>query len=178
MTLRPGELADIPFIMATERTEGYDGLVGRWDETQHRAELAKPGSAYLIGEQDGRPNGFAILQDLDDPFGNVLLKRVAVQQPGAGFGTRFLRLVLGVAFDRPNTYRVWLHVFGHNTRARSVYGTLGLREDGILREAYAKPDGTRVSLILMSILRPEWEASVLTPPPSGAPSPNAAASVR
>jgi len=161
--IRRAGTADIPFIMATERGPGFDDLVGRWEEDRHRAEMKMPESRYLIGIRSGRPAGFALFQNLDDPFGNVLLKRIAVSKPGSGFGSQFLAAVLTAAFGLPGTYRVWLDVFLHNERARHVYRTVGFREDGVLREAYAKPDGTRLSLALMSILRPEWEARVETP---------------
>ncbi|MBF9232723.1 GNAT family N-acetyltransferase [Microvirga alba] len=156
VTIRPAERADIPFIMQTERREGFGDLVGRWERDQHEGEFSKPASTYLIGEKDGAPNGFAILRDLDDPSGNVLLKRVAVHEPGAGFGKAFLRLVMANAFSREGTHRLWLDVFVHNERARHVYRSVGFQEDGFLREAYAWPDGRRVSQVLMSILRPEW----------------------
>ncbi|NIX75103.1 GNAT family N-acetyltransferase [Microvirga terricola] len=156
VTIRLAAPADIPFIMQTERGEGFGEFVGRWELAQHEAEFAKAGNAYLIGEKDGSPNGFAILRDLDDPFGNVLLKRIAVREPGAGFGKAFLWLVMANAFGREKTHRLWLDVFVHNDRARHVYRSLGFREDGVLREAYAWPDGRRASQMLMSILRPEW----------------------
>jgi RimJ/RimL family protein N-acetyltransferase len=159
ITLRMAGPADISFIMRTERGSGFADLVGRCEEHQHQAELAKPGSAYLIGEWKGAPNGFAILRDLDDPFGNVLLKRVAVQTPGSGFGKAFLRNITNWVFGQEGPHRLWLDVFVHNERARHVYRSLGFREDGVLREVYARPDGTRVSQVLMSILRPEWLAS-------------------
>ena len=31
-----GDASAIPFVMATERTAGYDQFVGRWEEAQHR----------------------------------------------------------------------------------------------------------------------------------------------
>lgn len=156
--------------MQTERGPGFDRFVGRWEEAQHRAEFAKPGSAYLIGERAGMPNGFIILRDLDDPFGNVLLKRIAVTEPGLGFGQIFLRLGLGWVFAKPHVHRLWLDVMVHNERARQAYRAVGLTEDGILREAHAFADGTRVSLVLMAMLRSEWIAAqaALTPPPTGA----------
>jgi RimJ/RimL family protein N-acetyltransferase len=157
VTIRPATVADIPFVMATERGPGFDLLVGRSEEAQHRLEIAGPGSAYLIGERDGTPNGFAILRGLDDAFGNVYLKRIAVREPGTGFGHCFLRAVIAWSFARPKTHRFWLDVFLHNERARHVYRKAGLREDGVLREAYMMPDGTRHSQALMSILRAEWE---------------------
>ena len=133
--IRPATEDDIAFVMATERRPGFKRLVGRSEEAQHRAELGSPGVAYLIGEREGAPNGFAILRGLDDPFGNIYLKRIAVREPGAGFGQPFLKAVIGWSFARPQTHRFWLDVFLHNERARHVYRRLGLREDGVLREA-------------------------------------------
>ena len=77
VTVRPASAADIPFIMATERGPGFERLVGRSEEAQHRAEIDHPGGAYLIGQSDGVPTGFAILRGFDDPFGNIYLKRAA-----------------------------------------------------------------------------------------------------
>ena len=64
------------------------------------------------------------------------------------------------SFAQPKTHRFWLDVFLHNERARHVYRKVGLREDGVLREAYMMPDGTRRSQALMSILRAEWEETL------------------
>ena len=158
VTIRPAADDDIAFVMATERGPGFVHLVGRSDEAQHRADMAHPDVAYLIGERDGAPNGFAILRGLDDAFGNLYLKRIAVREPGTGFGRDFLNAVMAWSFARPRTHRFWLDVFLHNARARHVYRRVGLREDGVLREAYVTPDGTRHSQALMSILRHEWEA--------------------
>jgi RimJ/RimL family protein N-acetyltransferase len=157
VTVRPASATDVPFIMATERGPGFERLVGRSEEAQHRAEIDHPGGAYLIGQSDGVPTGFAILRGFDDPFGNIYLKRIAVLEPGTGFGQRFLRAVIAWSFAHPQTHRFWLYVFLHNERARHVYRQAGLTEDGVLREAYRATDGTRHSQALMSILRPEWE---------------------
>jgi hypothetical protein len=40
---------DLAFITATERRDGYDRVVGRWDEEQHRAALSDRRYAYFIG---------------------------------------------------------------------------------------------------------------------------------
>ena len=159
LALRRAGEADIPFIMATERRPGYERTVGRWEEAAHRAEMLKPGSAYFIGEGDGRPLGFAMLQDLADPNGNVLLRRIAVAEPGRGAGRAILVGVMAWAFARPVTHRLWLTVAPHNEAARHLYQTLGFRQDGVLREAHVNLAGERVTSLLMSILRPEWEAA-------------------
>lgn len=87
--IRNATQADIPFIMETEqRMPGFEWVAGRWDEASHRREMGRAATSYVVGERDSVPVGFAILQDLDDPFGNVLLKRIAIREPGRGPRTR------------------------------------------------------------------------------------------
>jgi RimJ/RimL family protein N-acetyltransferase len=158
VALRVADPADIPFVMATERGPGFEWVVGRWDEDRHLQTLAEPGSAYLIGERQAEPFGFAILLGLDDAFGNILLKRIAVREPGSGFGRLFLRAVLGTVFERPQGHRIWLTVAPHNPRARHVYESLGFQVEGVMRQSHVDPAGKRFSPVVMSLLRPEWEA--------------------
>ena len=54
VTLRRGSEADIPFIMATERLEGYGELVGRWEADRHLAALGDGRHAYFVAERGGR----------------------------------------------------------------------------------------------------------------------------
>jgi hypothetical protein len=39
LSITRADASAIPFVMATERTAGFEALVGRWDEAQHRAAL-------------------------------------------------------------------------------------------------------------------------------------------
>jgi RimJ/RimL family protein N-acetyltransferase len=66
--------------------------------------------------------------------------------------------VIDWVFARSESHRLWLDVFDDNARARRIYRAVGFREDGLLREAYVRPDGARVTQVLMSILRAEWES--------------------
>ena len=103
--------SDLPFIMETERLPGFDKMVGRWTADQHKAAYSKPSYAYLLGtEIGGEAFGFAIIRDLDDPHGNVCLKRIAIASPGRGYGTPFLGMVLDWVFREATAYRVWLVV--------------------------------------------------------------------
>lgn len=157
MVLRPAGAGDLGFLMAAERTAGYERLVRTWPEEEHRAALAAPGAEVLVGARaDGSPEGFAILHGIDDPHGSVLLKRIVSVRAGAGFGRPFLRAIVDRVFSSTDAHRLWLDVLEHNGRARHVYGSVGFREEGILREAYGLPDGARASLVLMSVLRAEW----------------------
>jgi diamine N-acetyltransferase len=155
--LRSAAPEDIAFIMATERTPGFENLVGRWSEEAHRAALATPGHAHLLGiDAAGERTAFAIIRDLDDAHGNVCLKRIAVTVPGRGVGSRFVGEVVRWAFTQTAAHRLWLDVMAHNARARHVYAAHGFVEEGVMRGAHKGADGGRVDLVLMSLLRPDW----------------------
>lgn len=155
--LRLAHLADIPFIMATERAPGFDRMVGRWSEAEHQSKLGTTDHAYLLGlNEAGERAAFAIIRDLDDAHGNVCLKRIAVAAPGQGIGRRFLILVIDWVFMETRAYRIWLDVLADNTRARHLYLSHGFVEEGLLRRAYQLPDESRIDLILMALLRPDW----------------------
>lgn len=86
--------ADIPAIMAIERTPGFDGLVGRWSHDEHAAEMAKDSARYLVAREGNHIAGFPMIQGLGDPHRKAHLRRIAVSRPGGGLGTALLRAVL------------------------------------------------------------------------------------
>jgi diamine N-acetyltransferase len=150
--LRRATEADIPFIHATERLPGYKPLVGRFEEPEHRANLADPNWLYFIALDDaGTPRGFAILQDRLKRDGNCFLRRIAVTQAGRGFGKPFLATLIGWVFADTADTRFWLSVRAGNDRARHVYESLGMREEG--PEGQQDPTST-----IMAITRAEWLA--------------------
>jgi RimJ/RimL family protein N-acetyltransferase len=75
---------------------------------------------------------------------------------GKGYGTDAIRLILSYAFCELNLHRVGLGVFSYNTRAIRAYEKVGFVREGALRQAIHR-DGRRYDMILMGILRPEWE---------------------
>lgn len=151
---------DIAAIMGIERTEGYDGLVGRWTAEEHRAELKRTQSRYLVLRDTGKVLGFAMLQDLDHPHRCTLLRRVAVAEPGRGIGRDLVRRVVDHVFEATPTHRLQLRVFVDNERARRAYAAVGFVEEGVLRDSYLGHDGTFRSTRLMSILRTAWQGPV------------------
>jgi len=157
VVLRRATPPDVGFIVATERLPGYDRLVGRWEADEHHRALSRTDTRYLIGGvPGGAPEGFVILQPHGDLHEGSKVKRIAVQRPGAGFGTALLGEVVRWVFENSNVERVWLDVFVHNERARRAYARVGFREDGLLRQAYRLPDGSLVDRVIMSVLRREW----------------------
>jgi RimJ/RimL family protein N-acetyltransferase len=157
--LRPAGPEDVAFVMATERISGFEKLVGRWSEEAHRAALATASNSYLLAiDAAGERAGFAIVRDLDDAHGNVCLKRIAMTAPGRGVGTAFVGALVRWTFTQTSAHRLWLDVMAHNGRARHVYAARGFVEEGVMRGAYLAADGARVDLVLMSLLRPDWQA--------------------
>lgn len=149
--------ADLPFVMATERLEGYDAIVGRWDEPRHRAAFADGRHAYFIGRDAGDPVGFAILRDWASPERVTLVKRVAVAATGQHYGRRLLAAVVDAVFQDTDAHRLWLGVFPENLRARRAYEAVGFVAEGVARGS-AFFGGVHRDELTMSILRPDWES--------------------
>ena len=73
-----------------------------------------------------------------------------------GYGSESMALRTEYAFRELNLHRVYLSVLADNARAMRCYEKVGFREEGRLREAVFK-DGERRDLVLMAVLRPEFE---------------------
>jgi RimJ/RimL family protein N-acetyltransferase len=159
LSLRRANRADLDAIMTIERRPDFADYVGRSTRAEHEAMLDSPRFAYLVGVDGRDVVAFAILRDLDDPHGNLYLKRIVAERPGVGIGKAFSAMLLDWVFAHTMTHRVHLDCFTHNVRARKLYAALGFSRDGLLREAYLAPDGRRRDLDLMALTRPEWEAS-------------------
>jgi RimJ/RimL family protein N-acetyltransferase len=76
---------------------------------------------------------------------------------GKGYGSEAMLLALGYAFRELNLYRVQLGVFSYNKRAIRAYEKCGFTHEGMQRSGLYR-DGQRHDVLLMGILRPEWEA--------------------
>jgi RimJ/RimL family protein N-acetyltransferase len=157
ITITQATQSDIPFIMKIERLPGYEAFIGRSDEAQHRARMANPQAAHFIARHGARPVGFAILRDWNSADGITLLMRIAMAEPGNGHGSSFLRALTHKVFTETPCHRFWLGQFPGNTRARHVYESVGFTAEGIAR-GNVFLFGRHHDELIMSILRPEWEA--------------------
>jgi diamine N-acetyltransferase len=146
---------DLPFIMTTERLEGYEALVGRWDQTRHRKALRDERYAYFLAKADGKSVGFAIVCDWASPERVTCVKRIAVAQPNLGYGRQLLRAVVDIIFRQTNGHRIWLGVFPDNDRARRAYARTGFASEGVARGS-AFIGGKYRDELIMAILRTEW----------------------
>jgi RimJ/RimL family protein N-acetyltransferase len=157
LTIARADESAIPFVMATERTAGFDRYVGRWEEAQHRAALADGRHAYFIGGDGAAPVGFAIVRDWAAPERVTLIKRIIVARPGQGHGRVLLSAVLDAIFNETDAWRVWLGLLTDNERARRAYEAVGFQAEGVAR-CSAFFYGVHRDQLVMAILRPDWEA--------------------
>lgn len=148
---------DLPFIMATERLEGYDRLVGRWDERRHREAMVDGSHAYFVGYEGEAPAGFSILRFWNAIERVTLVRRLAVVSPGQGQGRRLLNAVVSRAFMETELHRLVISLFPENLRARRMYEAVGFQAEGVAR-GNAFFGGQFHDELVMALLRPEWEA--------------------
>jgi RimJ/RimL family protein N-acetyltransferase len=158
LTVERADASAIPFVMATERTGGFEQFVGSWDEARHRAALADGRHAYFVGRAGAEPIGFTIVRDWGSPERVTFINRMAVVRPGQGLGRALLGQVVDAVFRETDAWRVWLTLYPDNTRARRVYEASGFQAEGIARGS-AFFHGVHRDELVMAILRPEWEAA-------------------
>lgn len=152
----PATAADIPAIMAIERTPGFEDYVGRWSEEQHAAEMAKDSVRYFVLRDDGTITAFAIFQQIGEPDRRVHLKRIVAKDAGQGSGTKLLSRALDWLYTETETNRIDLDLFVENERARRAYEKLGFIVEGRLRDYHRSVDGRIRDALIMSILRKDW----------------------
>lgn len=76
---------------------------------------------------------------------------------GKGFGSEAMKLLLQFGFNRLNLNRIYLHVFETNPRAIRSYEKVGFKHEGRLRQDLFK-NGKYIDVLIMGILRSEWES--------------------
>ena len=159
MTLRPATAQDFPFIRALVQRPDMQTMVTDEDDSALAGYLAGPSSRLLIWRQD-TPRGFAIICDVDNPSGTVLLLRIAVVTPGQGEGAMFLRALISYAFEVLQANRIWLDTSATNLRAQKAYERAGFILEGRLRQHEFLPTTKlRDDTLLFGILRAEWAAA-------------------
>ena len=80
----------------------------------------------------------------------------AKQHWNKGYGTEALTLIIQHGFHTLNLNRIYLRVYANNPRAIRSYEKAGLSVEGRLRQGHYD-EGQYIDVILMSILRSEWQ---------------------
>lgn len=161
--LRPTLASDIGYVVSLEQDPDNLPFITPWERTQHEAAIRFPDFRHFVIEAgaDFSAAGFAILIGCRSPHQALELKRMVVQVKGQGTGRSALRVLKRIAFDDLGAHRFWLDVKALNGRARALYEREGFVQEGVLREAVkvgARTPSGFDSLVVMAMLRPEYEA--------------------
>ena len=156
LRLRPTREDDLDYVVAAEAAPDAAPFLAPSPRDEHAEFLRDEDQRHLIAEAGGARVGFVLLR-LHARDRAVELRRLAITEPGRGYGRAALRLVVAAAFGEHGAHRLWLDVKPHNHRARALYRSEGFVEEGVLRDAL-HIDGRFESLVVMSLLRPEWRA--------------------
>lgn len=110
-----------------------------------------------------KPIGVIELSGLDWTAGDAFLGIGLGERQywGQGYGSDALEILLRYAFRELGLRRVSLTVFEYNPRAIHTYEKAGFQNEGRLRQ-WLNRDGRRWDLLVMGILRQEWEARHLS----------------
>jgi diamine N-acetyltransferase len=154
LRLRPAGEDDLEYVVAAEAHPDNAPFLTPSPREEHLTFLRDPLQRHQIAEAGERPVGFALIR-LHPADRAVELRRLAVTEKGRGYGHAALRLLIAQAFTEHEAHRLWLDVKPQNERARALYRSAGFAEEGVLRDALYY-DGRFESLVVMSLLRPEW----------------------
>ncbi len=83
---------------------------------------------------------------------------VAMECWGEGYATEAARAVVDIAFERLDLRRVHAGHYAHNPASGRVLAKLGFRHEGV-RPKHVRRLGEFVDLVLMGLLREDWEAT-------------------
>ena len=113
-----------------------------------------PDCVQIAAWHDGRPVGLAGVK-ADGPFARVRHRAtlgisLLAEWSGRGLGTHLTRELVSWAERHPAILVVRLGVFADNPRAAAVYRKCGFAEEGRLRWAARREDGTLVDELVMS----------------------------
>jgi RimJ/RimL family protein N-acetyltransferase len=119
--------------------------------------------AGLVDRSEGALCGLIYLRDIDwisrhAALGMMIGRR---DRQRRGLGRRALILMLTHGFQVLNLERIYLFVAEYNQAARQLYEAVGFSHEGRMRRHVAL-DGKYYDLLVMGLLRPEFERAIKT----------------
>lgn len=169
--LRPLEARDMPaYVAGINDTEvgafaGYRipttvGEATAWLERHAAKSHSGEGYFFAVCELgDDRFVGTTWFKEVNTLDGNAELAiYMDKDHIGSGWGTDAQRTLLAFGFGTLGLERIWLTVNASNARAIRSYEKVGFQREGLMRRAF-RVDGRLGDVVLMAILRDEWEAA-------------------
>jgi ribosomal-protein-alanine N-acetyltransferase len=148
--LRPMEKADLPAVLAIERSVFPDDA---WTEEMLAGELAGHGDThyYLVAEAGGSVIAYAGLFAPGGGEGDVQTIAVQGDRQGQGIGSGLLSALISEAAAR-GCQEVFLDVRAGNAVARRLYRRAGFADVGV-RRGYYQPSGADAIVMRLKLRR-------------------------
>lgn len=142
-------------------------------EKDFEKHLEDPDKSEFVIEVDGKVIGSIDLQRWKNRRAGSATFGISIGDPnylGKGYGRDAINVLLGWAFRIQNYRRIGLSTLVTNERAIRCYEAVGFRHEGRERQAeYC--NGEYLDVVLMGILRDEWEALQAQQPTANAGTP-------
>lgn len=115
---------------------------------------------FVIVDPKGNIIGETVINDIDIDLNSANFRIGIFQEVerGKGIGQWALSTTIDFAFRDLKLNRLELDVYEFNEKGHHIYKKAGFIEEGVLREA-VKDNGVYYNVILMSMLRSDWEKS-------------------
>lgn len=150
------EIEDIEWIMNIEHNPDNRDFIWQGTYDEHLHEIKDPNYyllKFLEPDQD-RIVGYSLIH-LDHHSDIFELRRIAITAKGEGYGREAINALIQYAFESMTINRFWLDVYPDNHVAISLYESLGMVKEGVLRQNYKSERGY-LDQIVYSLLREEY----------------------
>ena len=159
LRLREGTAADIDYVAAVDSAPENAAFVTQDTREIREKNVASPDTKYLIVERrdTGEAVGAFLVAGLTNPDGEIEWRRIVITAKGKGYGREGMELLMAWSFDDLGFHRGWLDCKDYNERALSLYESLGLKREALLRETLRVGDHYE-NLVILAILDREYRA--------------------
>ena len=121
------------------------------------AQKTRTDRIHLIYEDNGIPVGYVGFSEIDTEQNRAEWAFYASMDAPKGVGRKMEKAALAYAFTTLNLYKLCCEVLEFNERVVRLHKSFGFHQDGLLRE-HMLINGTRHNVVLLSILKTEWES--------------------
>ena len=161
--------ADGPYVSwfnDADTCRGNSHHVRPYSAADARAYIARVGAApdqlvlAIVRREDGRHIGNIALQAINPVYRTAELSIMVGERDawGQGYASEAARLLCDHGFRALNLHRIACGTFAGNGGMRRVAERLGMREEGVRRQAAFK-DGAYVDVVEYGVLRAEYESA-------------------
>ena len=155
--LMEAQESDINMIMEIENHKDNRDFIWQGTYEQHLSEINDENHLLLKFEktEDRGIAGYCLI-GLDRHSERFELRRIAITEKGKGYGREAIKALMDYAFTELGMNKFWLDVYPDNKVGISLYESLGLKKEGVLRQSYKSERGY-LDQVLYSMLRSEYQ---------------------